>query len=71
MPAEEYASSICSAVMTSIWLGIDVEPQFRSRNLLAGIVNMLQLREVPVRLPQTGIRLFAVMARAFSCLRRR
>jgi hypothetical protein len=38
-------------------VGVDVEPQLRSRNLLAGIVDTLQLREVPVRSPQTGIRL--------------
>ncbi len=49
---------------------VDIEPQFRSGNLLAGIVDTLQLREVPVRsLKQvSGCRGHGA---AFSCLRRR
>src|SRR5258708_38197274 len=30
-------------------VGVDLEPQFRSRNLLAGIVDTLQLLDLPVR----------------------
>jgi hypothetical protein len=49
---------------------VDIEPQFRSGNLLAGIVDTLQLRDVPVRsLKQvSGCRGHGA---AFSCLRRR
>src|SRR5258705_7599297 len=36
---------------------VDLEPQFRSRNLLAGIVDTLQLLELPVRSLKIGIRL--------------
>ena len=51
-------------------VGVDLEPQFRSRNLLAGIVDTLQLLELPVRsLKQvSGCRGHGA---AFSCLRRR
>src|ERR1700732_4230981 len=51
-------------------VGVDVESQFRSRNLLAGIMDTLQLRKVPVcSFKQvSGCRGHGA---AFSCLRRR
>jgi hypothetical protein len=51
-------------------VGIGVEAQFSSRNLLAGIVDTLQLREVPVR---SFKKVFGCRGHGavFSCLRRR
>ena len=51
-------------------VGIDVEPQFRSRNLLAGVVDALQRREIPVRSFEQSFGCRGHGA-AFSCLRRR
>ena len=51
-------------------VGIDVEPEFGSRDLLAGIVDALQRREIPVRALEQALGRRGHGA-AFSCLRRR
>ena len=51
-------------------VGIDVEPEFGSRDLLAGIVDALQCREIPVGAFEQALGCRGHGA-AFSCFRRR